>query len=220
MRSSEFCYWLQGYFELRGADEPLSDRQLVLVRKHLALVKKVEGTRLRGFPAWLEPVLDVVGADEPCDEKTHKAIVKKLGEAFKHEIDKGPERLSEIEAREKAATPGPWTLRRRPPYNSADFDGRVSSRSGLVCERWPNGNLREWGRNGAFIGHARQDVPDLLEEVRRLQVAVAGFRAALVDLSRFSCQGGETSDWCRHSGIEARLFCGPCRAKLALCGAP
>lgn len=48
MTSREFCYWLQGYFEIVRAHEPgnrapaLTDRQTEMVRKHLALVFKHE----------------------------------------------------------------------------------------------------------------------------------------------------------------------------------
>lgn len=38
MTSRDFCYWLQGFFELTGGDGALSGKQSALVRKHLALV--------------------------------------------------------------------------------------------------------------------------------------------------------------------------------------
>lgn len=40
MKATEFCYWLQGYFELHGdiGAEGLSKRQVDLIRNHLALV--------------------------------------------------------------------------------------------------------------------------------------------------------------------------------------
>jgi hypothetical protein len=37
MTSREFCYWLQGYFEISDADT-LEERQLDVVKKHLAMV--------------------------------------------------------------------------------------------------------------------------------------------------------------------------------------
>ena len=37
MNERDFCYWLQGYFELNGAEE-LSAKQVEIVREHLQLV--------------------------------------------------------------------------------------------------------------------------------------------------------------------------------------
>lgn len=40
MKTTEFCYWLQGYFELSGdvGEAGLSKRQVDLIQRHLALV--------------------------------------------------------------------------------------------------------------------------------------------------------------------------------------
>ncbi len=38
MNSTEFCYWLQGYLELREDDKPLTAKQVQIVKDHLALV--------------------------------------------------------------------------------------------------------------------------------------------------------------------------------------
>ena len=37
MRASEFCYWLQGLFELDNPQE-LNERQTTIIKRHLALV--------------------------------------------------------------------------------------------------------------------------------------------------------------------------------------
>lgn len=37
MQSRDFCYWLQGYFEIKG-DDVLTEAQVALIRKHLNLV--------------------------------------------------------------------------------------------------------------------------------------------------------------------------------------
>lgn len=42
MKSTEFCYWLQGYFELGPDGQGLSSEQVDMIRKHLALVFKHE----------------------------------------------------------------------------------------------------------------------------------------------------------------------------------
>jgi len=41
MKATEFCYWLQGYFELDDAAGPgtrLSEAQVEVIKNHLALV--------------------------------------------------------------------------------------------------------------------------------------------------------------------------------------
>ena len=41
MNQTEFCYWLQGYFELTGADAtnaPISPNQVQVIKNHLNLV--------------------------------------------------------------------------------------------------------------------------------------------------------------------------------------
>jgi hypothetical protein len=44
MKASEFCFWLQGYFEISGAtpEEPgtINSQQSAMIQRHLALVFK------------------------------------------------------------------------------------------------------------------------------------------------------------------------------------
>lgn len=72
-------------------------------------------------------------------------------------------RLREIEEREKAATPGPWDTGEHPTNSGIryvfDTDGSE------VCTVYFN----EESRAVEFIAHAREDVPFLIAEVRRLQ---------------------------------------------------
>jgi hypothetical protein len=42
MTSRDFCYWLQGYFELSPSGAALTTEQTDMVRRHLALVFKHE----------------------------------------------------------------------------------------------------------------------------------------------------------------------------------
>lgn len=98
------------------------------------------------------------------------------------------ERIAEIRAREQATIPGPWFV--------------VDDQSGTL-ERWINsedgtlevglgylGNRTE--DEAAFIAHARQDIPDLLNEVDRLRAMEQRVR----DLHpkrenpRYGCCGG------------------------------
>lgn len=42
MTSRDFCYWLQGYFEIHGKNEVLTIEQCSLISRHLAMVFKHE----------------------------------------------------------------------------------------------------------------------------------------------------------------------------------
>ena len=62
MTSRDFCYWLQGFFELRDAEpvsEGLSAQQTELLRKHLALVFKHEIDPSAGPPALQEKLQEI-----------------------------------------------------------------------------------------------------------------------------------------------------------------
>jgi len=41
MTSRDFCYWIQGYFEIAD-DNKLSEQQVKMIKRHLALVFKHE----------------------------------------------------------------------------------------------------------------------------------------------------------------------------------
>jgi hypothetical protein len=74
------------------------------------------------------------------------------------------QRLAEIEARCEAATEGPWEVAWKTDFIwQLDGDG---DRFGPIAEaHYAEGNHHN---NATFIAHARDDVPDLLAEVRRL----------------------------------------------------
>ncbi len=85
-------------------------------------------------------------------------------------------RLAQIRARADAATPGPWH-RVGPPWNNdvpfviaGHHDPRVGR---FICDldlifSDEAAEDRDHVADGEFISHARQDVPDLLDEVLRL----------------------------------------------------
>jgi hypothetical protein len=75
------------------------------------------------------------------------------------------ERLDAIKARCEAATRGPWTLTGS-KHQLVDSDDKAPMYKSIVCEVW-----HDTPNNAAFIVHARQDIPDLLQEVERLQAA-------------------------------------------------
>ncbi len=70
--------------------------------------------------------------------------------------------LDQIEARLRAAAPGPW---------KSFVEGRDHT-SGSSFIATPNSDIELTGATAAdqdFIAHARQDLPKLLDEVRRLR---------------------------------------------------
>ena len=77
------------------------------------------------------------------------------------------EQLREIEARAEAATPGPW---RRGVGNTAmRVCSAYPAKSYFICEGTNADDLE-------FAAHAREDIPALVAEVRRLQRDLAWFR--------------------------------------------
>jgi hypothetical protein len=38
MTSRDFCYWLQGFFELQGGNQALTPEQIQIIKNHLKLV--------------------------------------------------------------------------------------------------------------------------------------------------------------------------------------
>ena len=98
------------------------------------------------------------------------------------------EELSEIEERARAATPGPWHVRQLDddfamslvaigtvPDTGAserwqDFDHRHIVAATLVQQpRYVDVADERWDENANFIANARQDVPRLIAEIRRLR---------------------------------------------------
>jgi len=85
MTNREFCYWLQGFFELSRATG-LDNQQVVAIKNHLNLVRKVE-QKLSEFPSWLEGFLDAAGEGLLGTGQAVEQIRTKLNAIFKHEID-------------------------------------------------------------------------------------------------------------------------------------
>ena len=105
-----------------------------------------------------------------------------------------PMELAEIEARANAATPGPWevgVLRRECDHPTTNQFTEERSVFPPLGESGPVALAAEGEHeNGAFIAHARTDVPALIAEVKRLRAendvlrksadaAVDGVRAML-----------------------------------------
>lgn len=73
--------------------------------------------------------------------------------------------ISEIKAREQAATPGPWV-------SVFDLKGftiyDMSGEKGKIIAKLRNSKCKYKQPDAAFIAHARTDIPALLAEVERL----------------------------------------------------
>ena len=77
------------------------------------------------------------------------------------------QQLEEIRARCEAATPGPWVAEVKTLYG--------------VSVSMPTENryydIRTNKHDADFIAHARQDIPDLLDEVERLNIIIQGLES-------------------------------------------
>lgn len=86
MKANEFCYWLQGYFELceaQGLSAKLDGAAARCIEAHLALVAKVEPDHSNVFVAWMTDhlrKLSPVGPDATL-------IRRYLAAQFQHVID-------------------------------------------------------------------------------------------------------------------------------------
>lgn len=88
------------------------------------------------------------------------------------------QQLAEIAARAEAAPKGPWYVERNEPTLTnfvTNRDGSMQVSLGYV------GNRTE--AEGAFITHAREDVPALLAEVERRDQRIAELQQGLDDLA-------------------------------------
>lgn len=82
-----------------------------------------------------------------------------------------------IEARASAATPGPWVTFEDGPYcDGAVYTAAEEEYWGQVCVD-PEADDRPTDRQ--FIAHARDDIPDLIAEVRRMRAVVKAACAAV-----------------------------------------
>jgi hypothetical protein len=100
--------------------------------------------------------------------------------------------LDAIDQRARAATGGPWYVRTLNDDFAAGLVAVSTSPDTGRAERWPDFAAAEmvaatlvqfpnryidcvderWHENAAFIAHAREDVPRLLAEIRRLRAQV------------------------------------------------
>jgi len=113
--------------------------------------------------------------------------------------------LDAIEARAKAATLGPWYFRDsrlgdtiETALHKADVIKLPPSSLAALTIDPRDGEFID-PRDGEFIAHAREDVPRLEQEVRRLRAQLAAIRekaAPIIEFERMSSAGaGQPQDW-------------------------
>ena len=82
--------------------------------------------------------------------------------------------IAEIEARANVATPGPWEVDLDPRISGADQV--VQSETELtICFMAVDESLESDSADTFFIAHAREDIPALINEVRRLRAVLAEY---------------------------------------------
>jgi hypothetical protein len=80
MTAQEFCYWLQGYYELSGS-ELLTKKQAVIIKAH------GDGRSVQFCQELLSLFTPKFGVMVPVPETICGAIRQRLSEVFLHEID-------------------------------------------------------------------------------------------------------------------------------------
>lgn len=88
MTARDFCYWLQGYFELADPHGGLTQEQADLIATHLALVFKHEIDPSAGDAA-RQAELNAIHDGQTGDTKTAEAAIKKAADAIA-KADKQP----------------------------------------------------------------------------------------------------------------------------------
>ena len=130
MKSTDFAYWLQGFFELSHLTEAPRPLELVLqknhyecIQDHINLVKTYEGEKVLPFVHWLEGFIAGYLVSSTTDDSntgykqavnTTKEIQTRLGNLFAHEIDPSYGKEKEKQEALNKAHNGPEVRPHRP----------------------------------------------------------------------------------------------------------
>lgn len=87
------------------------------------------------------------------------------------------ERIAAIKARVNAATEGPW--RALDSGNNYLFVFAKAVKENVCAMFWGGSLFRNFSNNAAFIAHAREDIPWLLDQRHAAQAENASLRASL-----------------------------------------
>jgi hypothetical protein len=83
MTSRDFCYWLQGFFELTGSNKALTKEQCQMIKAHLAMVFVHEIDPSHGTPehrAVLQDLHDDKDTEKDVNADSIKGLKKLLEE--------------------------------------------------------------------------------------------------------------------------------------------
>jgi hypothetical protein len=86
MKSLEFMYWLQGFFELCEVQE-IPKEKLQVIKNHLEMVKITEGREKLPFCHWIEGFFEGLNDDYLNKDKTN-IIKNRLNNIFDHVVDR------------------------------------------------------------------------------------------------------------------------------------
>jgi hypothetical protein len=128
------------------------------------------------------------------------------------------ERLAEIKRRCEAATQGSWTKKDNNAYQASCLIFASDGNQIAQVANWQNAGFNiDADKNAEFIAHARQDIPDLLDEIERL---TRERNAAVKDLNELRRKSGPKCFACIHSNNNARYDRDYSRDKCVLCESP
>jgi len=85
MKSLEFMYWLQGYFEVCECEQ-LTEVQVTKIKNHLKMVEITDGKELWPFCSWLQGFLVALEGQIPSVSQT-KSIKDRLNGIFDHVVE-------------------------------------------------------------------------------------------------------------------------------------
>jgi hypothetical protein len=118
MTPRDFCYWLQGHFEvgdLANLPKAMSSAQVLMVKKHLELtfMAKVDKARFPDatvggeFCSFLEGVLAATDLNAGLSEPLAMKVRAKLNDVFVHVIDPTFANRAELVRHHEGETDGP-----------------------------------------------------------------------------------------------------------------
>lgn len=96
MTPRDFCYWLQGYFEISDSRYFKNDRQVLCLRKHLEMCIKYmemnqeardQNPRAAEFVSTTNQVLSYTNWERDSINALLDKVSTRLNSVFKHEID-------------------------------------------------------------------------------------------------------------------------------------
>ena len=85
MNSTQFCYWLMGWFE-NAEPTTISEKQTTLIKEHLALVMDNKHEKANAFCQKLNGLFGFMNVTE-FDQDMTQRLLTQLQECFKKDID-------------------------------------------------------------------------------------------------------------------------------------